>query len=97
MSARIHTALRSGTGCVRTNNEDAWYLNGTYAPLEEMNNEAARQATFPAEGALFAVCDGVGGESNGEIASFTAVDSMKDHQASLTADNFVEASQAWIH
>lgn len=61
----IYAALKSGCGRIRKNNEDAWYLQGQFAPLAEMDRETAVEISTPLESGLFAVCDGMGGHENG--------------------------------
>lgn len=61
-------AACSNKGCRRSNNEDNFCLNGKYMPREEMDEGGLYKCT--AEGnAVFAVCDGMGGEEAGEEAS----------------------------
>jgi protein phosphatase len=60
---------------VRGSNEDNLYVNGVTLTAE------TRAAAFALEGAadapcLFAVCDGMGGEEDGEFASLTAVGTL---------------------
>ncbi len=92
----LHAALRSGIGKKRNNNEDAFYFNGFYRPLKDMNLDASIEDAFPMEGALFAVCDGMGGQNNGEIASFTAVSGMKELQQYLIGREFEPSLQNWV-
>lgn len=92
----IHAAVRSGMGKIRHNNEDAYYMNGSYKSMQEMDQEAAMALDSPMAGALFAVCDGMGGQDNGEVASFTAVSGMKDLQAYLTGRDFSTIMQSWV-
>ena len=98
MAGRIYASLRSGCGCVRSGNEDCWYLNGESPALERMNEEAARHGAFPDDGSLFAVCDGVGGARKGELASWTAVSGMADlQQRLLSAGDLSRTVQDWTH
>lgn len=69
---RIEYSARSHLGLVRGNNEDNLYVDGVFLTPE------IREYPFTIDGmagcpALFAVCDGIGGEENGEDASLTAV------------------------
>lgn len=97
MTGTISAAIRSGKGCVRSGNEDCWYLNGTYpASVERMDEEAARAAECPADGALFAVCDGVGGAARGEVASWTAVSRMQVLQESLRTEDIGDTVRQWV-
>lgn len=64
-------SARSHVGRVRGNNEDNLFVNGITIPAD------TRERPFAIDGntsgpTVMAVCDGVGGEENGEIASFLA-------------------------
>jgi protein phosphatase len=75
---RFPYAASSHTGLVRANNEDNFYCDGvTLTP-------ATRDAPFAACGfvsapCIFALCDGMGGESDGEFASLAAVTALAEH------------------
>lgn len=92
---RLSAAVRSGCGKVRKNNEDAFYFNGRFAELSEMDREAFVCDSFEGEDCLFAICDGMGGHENGELASFTAVSRMPMLQSTLKHQEFPTAMQAW--
>lgn len=95
MEAFVRASLRSGCGRVRKNNEDAYYMNGVFAALENMDQETALTGCYAAERALFAVCDGVGGAMNGERASHAAVSSLRVCHAALREVPFAEAAARW--
>lgn len=62
----------SNLGLKRNNNEDNYYLFGAYR--EDVNENIKRTAmTAPNLQAVAAVCDGMGGEAYGELASLIAV------------------------
>ncbi|MDR1638530.1 MAG: protein phosphatase 2C domain-containing protein [Clostridiales bacterium] len=70
-------AACSNVGRIRSNNEDNLYCDGSF--LEEEH----RDAPFEADGescipCVFAVCDGIGGSSEGEFASLAAVTKLKE-------------------
>lgn len=93
----LSAALKSGKGLVRTNNEDAYYFNGAFGEIKDMDLETSlQQRTDPGKAALFAVCDGMGGYENGEVASYTAVSRMGQLQQSLAAKSFSEAVMHWV-
>ena len=82
MSVRIKFAARSEVGKVRTNNEDNLYCNGIFMTVSE------RERPFflcgeTASPAIFAVCDGMGGEDSGELASLTAVELLQEHSRKI--------------
>ena len=69
---QIHAAVYCHKGQYRQNNEDNFYLNGIWKPADRLNRDVleTRDASQPA---LFAVCDGMGGEQDGEVAALLAV------------------------
>lgn len=70
---RVKLFARTDVGQVREHNED----NFLVADLTRRSRgllEANRATTIGAQGAVFAVCDGMGGAAAGEIASQLAVD-----------------------
>ncbi len=81
-------------GRVRKNNEDNFYVNGFYKTDTAMNDLEYEDRPHIAEG-FFAVCDGMGGEDNGEAASLYAVSVMKEYQKAFRKD-FEEAVQAYV-
>ena len=93
---KITGAVRCGKGRIRGNNEDAFYLDGSYRPLEEMSLETAWHLTVDGNGSLWSVCDGVGGESNGERASNLAVSGMEELQEHLKGRDFAAVLQNWV-
>ena len=78
MSARIKFAARSETGNIRTNNEDNLYCNGIFMTVSERERPffLCGETDSPA---IFAVCDGMGGEDCGELASLTAAEALQEH------------------
>ena len=68
MTVKLIAAACSDKGRRRHNNEDNFCLNGIYMPRGEMDQGGL--FTHVAQGrALYAVCDGMGGEEAGEDAS----------------------------
>jgi len=80
----IELGNRSDVGCRRAANEDY------YAYAEPENEDA-----FTAKGRLVVVADGLGGHSSGEIASATAVETIRDaylrHPSSDPCEALAEA------
>lgn len=72
MSVTLKAAACSNKGCVRQNNEDNFCLNGYYMQREQRDAGGLfKCSTQPT--AIFAVCDGMGGEEAGEEASLLSV------------------------
>lgn len=91
MSLRVKFSCRSVIGNVRTNNEDNLYCNGIIMTVSE------RERPFFMNGqtdtpCIFAVCDGMGGEDCGELASLTAVETLQKHSRKILR-NIIDADQ----
>lgn len=72
----VYSAVMNNKGRVRKNNEDNFYLNGTVMQREKMDQGAFITCICKEPVQLYAVCDGMGGNENGEDASFGAVSSL---------------------
>jgi serine/threonine protein phosphatase PrpC len=70
---RVRLFARTDVGQVREHNEDN-FLVADLTKRQRGLMEANRQTTIGPQGAVFAVCDGMGGAAAGEIASQLAVD-----------------------
>ncbi|MDR3311003.1 MAG: protein phosphatase 2C domain-containing protein [Oscillospiraceae bacterium] len=72
---KITFAARSDTGRVRTNNEDNLYIDGVFLTPETRDKpfSLVGEADLPC---VFAVCDGMGGQADGEFASLTAAGTL---------------------
>lgn len=68
----IKAAVRSDIGKVRVRNEDNFYFIGRYMEPDEADGGMRLYFEGEAQGASFAVCDGVGGAAAGEVASLLA-------------------------
>ena len=73
----VYSAVMNNKGRVRKNNEDNFYLNGTVMQREKMDQGAFITCICKEPVQLYAVCDGMGGNENGEDASFGAVSSLQ--------------------
>lgn len=65
---KVYTAAITDAGKVRANNEDNFLVNGIYKQDTNLQAFSYRDATQK-DVHVFAVCDGMGGESLGELAS----------------------------
>ena len=70
---QLSFALRSDAGRVRGNNEDNFYWNGQYRQDVNCLHSTLGGSAVPDRQILAAVCDGMGGEACGELASLMAV------------------------
>jgi len=89
-------------GMVRTNNEDNLFVNGVFLPPDVCESAFAIDGNTRSA-AIFAVCDGMGGEENGEIAAQIAVKTLSDlsdliiASASNSPDKLNEAVQSFVN
>jgi len=73
---KLNYAVRTHQGKIRENNEDNFYWNGKIrADVNE--NQVCYHGTEAMGMVLAAVCDGMGGEAQGELASLIAVRALK--------------------
>lgn len=79
-SIKVLSAVGVHVGNVRENNEDNFYYNGIY--LNETNRETPLVYSEKRESniQIYAVCDGMGGEEAGEVASLIAVETLTKYQ-----------------
>lgn len=72
----VESSVVSHVGKIRKNNEDNFFFNGLFRKenLEDFFEKVqkTREKRF-----VYAICDGMGGEEYGEIASLCAVEAMK--------------------
>ena len=66
-------------GSVRSNNEDNYYVNGKFKKNNNIPTEGYTD-TNVRDAYIYAVCDGMGGEYFGEIASMIAVAVLAEYQ-----------------
>lgn len=79
MIREISYAVVTHQGKIRENNEDNFYVQGKYRADVAKNEMRFCGHTRP-EFFLAAVCDGMGGEEHGEMASLIAVETLVPHR-----------------
>lgn len=85
MRNTVEAACGCHTGKIRKNNEDNFYFNGICLDAEHDGLEQIlTMAATPVQDCRFAVFDGMGGESYGEIASHAAAAHMTKSPLRLT-------------
>lgn len=90
---KVSTAAGTHIGCVRHNNEDNFYINGFFK--ENTDEESCFCADNETRDVYtFAVCDGVGGESCGELASLLAVQQLKEFDGKSLCGNLMEYAES---
>lgn len=89
----VTVAASSDTGRERDHNEDRhliWRF-GTRAPMED---GAESSLSLSGDGLLLAVCDGMGGEVGGQIASGLAVETLEQHALERFETGLLDSSEA---
>ncbi len=80
-------AVRCHIGHVRQNNEDNFYFSGLFLSPDDLDRGCSREGEFDlTTGPVFAVCDGMGGEDDGETAAYMAVTGIASEAAKLSPD-----------
>src|SRR5512138_4040209 len=78
---------KTDVGLIRGHNEDNFLLANADAGLRTSAPEEVLEFTLGPKGALFLVCDGMGGAAAGEVASTMAVDSISSDMESAAKTN----------
>ena len=80
----IQSAVVNNKGLVRKNNEDNFYMHGSFMTREKMDDGAQLTQKSHDDLQLYAVCDGMGGADCGEEASFCAASELAKNKDSLS-------------
>lgn len=86
---RVICSVISGVGRIREENQDNFYLNGTYNDSVQSTKDMILDVAEMSEG-FFAVADGMGGEEHGELAALIAVSSLDRLDRSRGTEGIVE-------
>jgi protein phosphatase len=86
---QLKISVATNIGKFRINNEDNYYANGKILTDGVSDDFSITYTEEVTDHALFAVCDGMGGESCGEVASATAVNVLDAFREKIfsAADN----------
>lgn len=95
-NTKLNVCLRSGKGRLRKNNEDNFYIDGLYSELCDADTEKKQSFKYTKDSILFAVCDGMGGVDNGELAAFIACKQLLSLSELLKEIPYAETVQNWI-
>lgn len=74
----VNAAVVCHKGCVRSNNEDNFFFNGSYMSLHAINAGTVMTHSFSDRNQLYGVFDGMGGGDWGERASTLAAQNMQN-------------------
>lgn len=78
---KLNISISTNLGKCRKNNEDNFYLNKNTD--HELRDFSEKYQTELSENMIFAVCDGMGGESFGEVASECAVSVLDEYSSKI--------------
>ena len=91
---RLNISVSTNIGMLRKNNEDFFYANGKHLTDGIADDFSASYTEEITDSAVYAVCDGMGGESCGEVASAAAVKVLGRYRDLITgAENPVERKE----
>jgi len=95
---RIESSALTYIGLVRRTNEDNYYVNGKHKSNFGIETEGYSDNKVR-DSYLYAVCDGMGGENFGELASMIAVMVLKKYQNTdirRTLKNYIDTANKLI-
>lgn len=88
MKYQLEAACFSHKGKKRCNNEDNFYFDGAIRAIDsEVVKFAFTGGMDSIERSLFAVFDGMGGETDGEVASYLAAEQLQQGQQILKRES----------
>lgn len=90
---KYHFVSFNHKGLIRQNNEDNLYLNGEFIAKDKLDDGFILEKEIVENSLLLAVCDGMGGEEAGEMASFAAVSNLDGLKEKCFAGAAVNESQ----
>ena len=93
----VRAAVVSHKGCVRGNNEDNFFFNGDYMPLQDMNAGAMIEHEFSDKFQVFGVFDGMGGGDSGERASAIATQILQNYYLRLRRGNVLKVLKEYAY
>ena len=82
----ISAAAGVNVGKHRANNEDNLYFNGVYLTEQAREQPASFEAECADVRQIYAVCDGMGGEQYGELASLLTVETVRRYADIVRGD-----------
>ena len=75
---KLECCMITDIGNYRKNNEDNFYLNGSYKRSAE--DDRYEKCDLVYKGGIFAVCDGMVGEDFGEKSALLVIETLKAYQ-----------------
>ncbi len=93
---RLNISVSTNVGKVRNNNEDNFYANGKELTDGIQDEFSASNTEEITDTAVYAVCDGMGGESCGEVASSTAVRVLGKYRDLITSAENIKEQQKTV-
>ena len=93
----ISAAASVNVGKYRANNEDNLYFNGVFLTEQEREKPASFHAECSDIRQLYAVCDGMGGEQYGELASLLTVETVHHFACAIKDDSKTNLNEQINH
>ena len=91
MKRIISAAVNVNIGRVRGNNEDNLYFNGVYLTEQTREQPLVMESECGDNRQYYAVCDGMGGEQFGEVASLIAAETIHKYAGILKTEPSIKA------